>query len=212
MDGAPSALLKLMPTAGQSCLPASAMESSSLSQSGMTLEPSTADAGAGLLMSLAADSPAKTSLTLEVEVNALDSMEVEADCGAKWRESSRKLSQPSSSSRTARKSEAWVSTSCFKTLLAWGSIVRGILSQQERSEHHTKENVSGVWLITPDAHMNVRKGFRSKTPNLSELVGGRNHANPQYLEWMMGWPIDWTDLQPLAMDKFQQWLSSHGKR
>jgi hypothetical protein len=30
-------------------------------------------------------------------------------------------------------------------------------------------------------------------------------------EWMMGWPIGWSALEPLATDKFRQWLSSHGK-
>jgi len=31
-------------------------------------------------------------------------------------------------------------------------------------------------------------------------------------EWMMGWPIGWTACEPLATDRFQQWLDSHGKR
>lgn len=34
--------------------------------------------------------------------------------------------------------------------------------------------------------------------------------HPEEWEWMMGWPIGWTDLQPLEMDKFQQWLHAHG--
>lgn len=29
-------------------------------------------------------------------------------------------------------------------------------------------------------------------------------------EWMMGWPIGWTALTPLEMDKFQLWLRQHG--
>jgi hypothetical protein len=36
--------------------------------------------------------------------------------------------------------------------------------------------------------------------------------NPDWTEWLMGWPINWTALKPLETDKFQQWLSSHGKR
>lgn len=40
----------------------------------------------------------------------------------------------------------------------------------------------------------------------------RAQLNPSWVEWLMGWPIGWTDLQPLAMDRFQQWLYSHGKR
>ena len=29
--------------------------------------------------------------------------------------------------------------------------------------------------------------------------------NPTWVEWLMGWPLEWTDLKPLAMDKYQQW-------
>ena len=30
-------------------------------------------------------------------------------------------------------------------------------------------------------------------------------------EMLMLWPIEWTDLKPLATDKFQQWLQQHGE-
>jgi hypothetical protein len=29
--------------------------------------------------------------------------------------------------------------------------------------------------------------------------------NPVWVEWLMGWPLGWTDLRPLAMDKFHSW-------
>jgi len=44
---------------------------------------------------------------------------------------------------------------------------------------------------------------------LSEVAGGK--LNPPWVEWLMGWPIGWTDLQPLGKDKFQQWLERPGK-
>jgi len=34
--------------------------------------------------------------------------------------------------------------------------------------------------------------------------------NPTWVEWLMGWPLGWTDLKPLEMGKFQQWLRLHG--
>ena len=43
---------------------------------------------------------------------------------------------------------------------------------------------------------------------LNVTVGGA--LNPPWVEWLMGWPVGWTDLQPLAMDRFRQWLRSHG--
>lgn len=29
--------------------------------------------------------------------------------------------------------------------------------------------------------------------------------NPDWVEWLMGWPIGWTDLKPLATGKFRLW-------
>lgn len=33
---------------------------------------------------------------------------------------------------------------------------------------------------------------------------------PAFVEWLMGWPIEWTDLKPLEMDRFHKWLRQHG--
>jgi hypothetical protein len=42
---------------------------------------------------------------------------------------------------------------------------------------------------------------------LTESNGGK--LNPDWVEWLMGWPIAWTALQPLEMDKFLQWQQQH---
>lgn len=34
--------------------------------------------------------------------------------------------------------------------------------------------------------------------------------SPELSEWLMGWPVGWTDLGPLEMDKFLQWQRTHG--
>ena len=39
---------------------------------------------------------------------------------------------------------------------------------------------------------------------------GRGQLNPAWVEWLMGWPLGWTDLKPLETDKFQQWQQQHG--
>ncbi len=33
--------------------------------------------------------------------------------------------------------------------------------------------------------------------------------NPTWVEWLMAWPQEWTDLKPLAMDKFREWQRQH---
>lgn len=48
-----------------------------------------------------------------------------------------------------------------------------------------------------------------RTHNLNDQIGGQ--LNPPWVEWLMAWPIGWTDLKPLATDKFQAWLRSHGE-
>jgi hypothetical protein len=40
-------------------------------------------------------------------------------------------------------------------------------------------------------------------------IGGS--LNPTWVEWLMGWPLGWTDLKPLETDKFRLWLNLHGK-
>lgn len=48
----------------------------------------------------------------------------------------------------------------------------------------------------------------SKRPEYKTVAGGP--LNPNWVEWLMGWPLGWTDLRPLETDKFQQWLGLHG--
>ncbi len=40
---------------------------------------------------------------------------------------------------------------------------------------------------------------------------GCQSLNPNWVEWLMGWPIGWTALKPLATDRFRQWRDSHGR-
>lgn len=48
---------------------------------------------------------------------------------------------------------------------------------------------------------------RRNTPPLNAVAGGA--LNPAWVEWLMGWPIGWTDLRPLGMDKFLSWRQQH---
>lgn len=43
---------------------------------------------------------------------------------------------------------------------------------------------------------------------MKELTGGS--LNPTWVEWLMGWPLGWTDCTHSGTDKFQQWQHSHG--
>ena len=56
---------------------------------------------------------------------------------------------------------------------------------------------------TPTAHNAKEGNYPSEqnrnTPTLATHAGGK--LNPTWVEWLMGWPLGWTDLKPLEMDK-----------
>jgi hypothetical protein len=66
---------------------------------------------------------------------------------------------------------------------------------------------------TPTAQDAKNNGSPSQmvrnTKPLNAEVGGQ--LNPMWVEWLMGWPLGWTDCAASVTDKFQQWLNSHGK-
>lgn len=40
-------------------------------------------------------------------------------------------------------------------------------------------------------------------------AGNGGQLNPTWTEWLLGWPLEWTVLKPLATDKFRQWRQLH---
>lgn len=51
----------------------------------------------------------------------------------------------------------------------------------------------------------------STAVNSEAEVATAGLLNPSWVEWLMGWPIGWTELKPLAMDKFHEWQRQHGE-
>jgi len=70
-----------------------------------------------------------------------------------------------------------------------------------------------LWFPTPQASDNRDRGNMSnpsiqrriklgKQIMLSQSVDrSSGQLNPTWVEWLMGWPLEWTDLKPLEMDK-----------
>jgi len=90
-------------------------------------------------------------------------------------------------------------------------IVNGDAYQRPKWERPIREIEYGL-LPTPLASDHRRPGGvleqYKKMPDIAAIVGGFVH--PEYHEWLMGWPIGWTGLEPLEMDRFQEWLDLHG--
>ncbi len=86
---------------------------------------------------------------------------------------------------------------------------------QKRLQGHQKglpEAVSSRELFpTPTCQDAKNNGSQSQqnrnSKPLNAVAGGA--LNPPWVEWLMGWPTGWTDLKPLAMDKFHSWLQLH---
>ena len=65
---------------------------------------------------------------------------------------------------------------------------------------------------TPTCH-NAKEGaypseLTRNTPTLATHAGGK--LNPMWVEWLMGWPLGWTDLKPLVTDKSHCVPQQHG--
>jgi hypothetical protein len=64
-----------------------------------------------------------------------------------------------------------------------------------------------IW-PTPRAFMHKDSTTDRGKFNLGEKVGGK--LNPTWVEWLMGWPLEWTDLKPLVTDKSHCVQQQHG--
>ena len=235
-DGAQSALLNGDPTP-QAFLSSDRMTAfSRLSRFGMTFKPLTADLGADLLTWYLAVSRAKTSAQ---PVEALESTGPGLRCGATWPASLAKFDPDSHGWKTAQCSLLGDSDEFLQTFPRWGMTRNGVLSELPKLVPTTNVSESGSLLATPTCTSNQlapsmmkHAGCRAlaqamlptptchnakegdypaernrRTPLLATHVGEKIH--PHFTEWMMGWPQGWSDLKPLEMDKFQQWLELH---
>jgi hypothetical protein len=56
----------------------------------------------------------------------------------------------------------------------------------------------------------LRRKEKGKQISLGQSVSDISGAlNPPWVEWLMGWPLGWTDLRQLGMDRFLVWQQQH---
>lgn len=218
LAGEQYAQLNVMPTPHKFSRNDKMMEFSDLSRFGLMCAVLTESHGEELLMSFLAVFHARTSAQM-VMVPA--SMAAAQGCGQKWRESSVKYDLHSSAWKTLHDSEEKVLQWSSVTLPKWGMAVSGSVFQHLTAERPMKETGCGLW---PTAKATIRGDCPSerlrRTPDLPSAIKMRplpngseplqdGQLNPQWVEWFMGWPIGWTELKPLAMDRFQEWQRQH---
>ena len=103
-----------------------------------------------------------------------------------------------SGSLTPARMQQWPTPTATDHLLMKGS--ETLEAWKERS---AKKKEQGINLQFALRHA-VQEAHERNSKPLSEQIGGS--LNPTWVEWLMGWPLGWTDLKPLAMDRFRQWF------
>jgi hypothetical protein len=89
-----------------------------------------------------------------------------------------------------------------KTWPSWGMTVDGCAYEHPMSGHRITV-IDGLLWPTPTAHNSREGGYPAEhtrnTPTLSAKAGGK--LNPQWVEWLMGWPINHTASKQLETVK-----------
>jgi hypothetical protein len=212
LDGAPFALLNLIPVQDKSSLTDSVTGYLSNSRSGMTCGRSTGTFGVDMSMLLQEGFLAKTSAGVEL---GQDLAVQGLDCGRSRKESFAKFDPSSLSWKTPQCSLLEDSEQSLETWPGWGSMQSGECSELQPLERLTIEH-EFTWLLTPTAQSWKAWTFR----NPLKLIR-KNHADgnlqeqlmrlyqrmitPRCQEILMMWPEGWTGSKPLAMDGFRQW-------
>ena len=215
LDGAPDALLRLLPTHGESCSQDKEMASCQRSLFGMTSEHLTGDHGEDTSMSSAPGSHAHRLVVSERE----KLMSQTRTCGLKPSASFAKYDPSTSCWRTYQASFFNPTGTCTPYSDSWpraGMTVDGIAYPRQPLVPIIREIASGLLpTITAQTYGTNQGGaagrvgkVRMSLQSMAKQRGG--HLSPSFVERMMNWPVGWTDLEPLAMDKYQQWYASHG--
>jgi hypothetical protein len=185
----------------------------------MTCGPLTADHGAGVLTWWLEASHVRTSASRETATALTASA---AACGPSSSASFAKWDQGALKWRTAQGSllSDPGSTEFWETWPKWGSMRNGECWERPEWAPPMNGTASGSW-PTPVACMSkgsspgalTRKNGRSRARDRLDhavMATDGGPLNPEFAEWLMGWPIGLTDLRPLATDRFQQWQQLHG--
>jgi len=183
----------------------------------------------GTMLEHLTDDPGVDELTLLPEVfrvkiypllgKEMDLMEKEADCGHSLGVSLAKFDQLTSSWKTHQLSLFVDSCESLERLPNWGMMRDGECLEVIMPAALAKEKGYGYW-PTPlkddykGGTSSSRSDGKSRALELKHLLKaqfGLTYPIPEHSEALMGQPIGWSGLNPLGMDKFQQWLGWHGK-
>ena len=150
--------------------------------------------------------------TLVLQEKVQDSMEKGQDSGEKWQGSFAKYDPATHSLRTPQCSLFEDSTEYCVTLPRWGSMRTGECWEQQMLEQNTNATESGLWATptTPSGGGNCggSGAYKNALKNGTHIP---HSINPNLYEWLMGFPIGWTDLNASVTLKHPFAQPQHGE-
>lgn len=187
----------------------------------MTSPPLTVDHGMGQSTSSAADSPAKTSAAPERNPAWLGRGRV---FGLNSLASLGKYDRVTCSWKTPQTSLLEGLDMFLEIWPRWGLMLAGECWELATKAPRTDDTGSGSWptptaslskhgwaaIAPPDRDFKHRNSAIVQANVRAEMRTHGTFPRVELLEWLMGWPIEWTALEPLATDRFLRWLHSHG--
>lgn len=197
--GVQSAPLSAIDTAKKFSCSGKTMEFLNHSQSGMTFAHSTATNGEELLTSYLAGFHARPSALPLLDETWLKTFG--RRCGASWQMSLPGLSSPRTSPRGQSKKPQLTSG-------LWVTKPELFPYPRQTWVQTTYGSATG-YLHTPTTQANYCAASMQKWPAAREFSRVFGKPTPEIHEFLMGWPLGWTDTAPLEMDRWRQWLLSH---
>ena len=153
-------------------------------------------------------------------------LQAEVQCGNTWQELLAKLDPNTLLWKTAQCSLLEDLEQSLQIWPKWGSMRNGACYRQPTLVQTTLGKECGLLprIPTPDANMGKRgtqenwipvrpSGQPAQYPinqYLRDLTKTTGKPNPTWCEWLMGWPMQWTDLKPLEMGKYPYVQQQHG--
>jgi DNA (cytosine-5)-methyltransferase 1 len=160
--------------------------------------------------------------TFQLAEKVMDLKEKGPDCGERWQGLLAKFDPITSLWKTPQCSLLEDLEQFLETWSNWGLMLNGVCWEETTPNYLIEENEFGCWL--PTMTVSMKNGCSSKRYlNSKEYRGSMpmewirtspdcaQYFHPDYAELLMDFPIKWTDLKPLEMDKFQSWQQQHGE-
>lgn len=188
------------------------------SRYGMTCARLTGRRGADILTWFREGFRARISVSPEMEP---ESKEVDPDSGNTWPESFARFDPNTSSWKTCQRlldggleefSGIWPRWGTMRNGVCWEAPPLTLSATASASGYSLLRPIAQCWKAWTFARISSLIRRNHADGNLQERLARLYHRmiTAESNEILMLWPDRWTDLKPLVMDKFRQWLHSHG--